>query len=369
MVNRLYEKRSYAVIIAATVVTFVVLVGGLVSGLVCALRSRVVAEEDNEYARHILLDAADGMSRSLSAMRLVNESEPAEELAKTALVFTVRAEAALECLHGEWSGDRAKEAFLNDLAVALHTRDALETAEKAQMLYEYSVKFAASVADGSEFEYGGEIEGGGDNDDTAEPPTPEQIEKAGEMVATALDCETHYIGTWDGRLEFNIQRDGDGGYAVVCGDKIEQFSFSRSGDGETSIEEAARVAVESAKACGYDGLTVRYCDKVGGSVAVIMCREIDGALAVDDFASAVVFGGRTVAFSAGGCDKSHDGAPKPKVSEGEARKASGGAGEGRLVVRTVNGRERICYEYRFDLDDGAHYVYVCAETGKQMQVK
>ena len=40
-----------------------------------------------------------------------------------------------------------------------------------------------------------------------------------------------------------------------------------------------------------------------------------------------------------------------------------------MVVRKMNGKERICYEYRYELEDGVHYVYVCAENGKQIDIK
>ena len=101
-----------------------------------------------------------------------------------------------------------------------------------------------------------------------------------------------------------------------------------------------------------------------------MCRSYDGAMACDDSAMAVVGGGKAVAFAAGGCDNKHSDIPTPKVAEGDARKAlKSDTSEGRLVVRKMNGRERICYEYRYELDDGVHYVYVCAENGKQIDVK
>ena len=84
----------------------------------------------------------------------------------------------------------------------------------------------------------------------------------------------------------------------------------------------------------------------------------------------IVSSGRAVAFSAGKSDCKHD-VPSVKVTEERARVSApeGARATGVLVTRKVNGKERVCYEYVYDLEDGVHYVYVCAENGKQMQVK
>lgn len=77
-----------------------------------------------------------------------------------------------------------------------------------------------------------------------------------------------------------------------------------------------------------------------------------------------------MAFNAGSCTKEHS-VPTVKVAERDARKSApdGAVATGKLVTRTVKGVERVCYEYVYELDDGVHYVYVCAENGKQLQVK
>ena len=367
--NKLNERRSYAVIIAAIVVTLVVIFGGVVSGLVLAVRSHRENDSKSQYATHLLMEAAGSLKSSLSAMRLVNEKEPAEELIKTALVHTVRAETALECEGGEWSDNRTKEAFLNDLATVLHSYEPMDAIGKADTLYEYSARFLMSVQDGTPFEYDGEIMGSDSDDET--PVTDEQKAAGEKLVASVLDTDSvAVVGAWGGHIEYYIERNGLTGYALVCNEKIIEYSFMR-GEPKDNIDTASaeKLAVDVAKACGFDGLTVLKSETVGKSIAVILCRDYDGALACDDTASVVVYGGDAVAFSAGGCDHDHKGAPKAKVSEADARKSAAGAGEGELVVRTVNGKERVCYRYTFNLDDGVHYVFVCAESGKQMQVK
>ena len=101
----------------------------------------------------------------------------------------------------------------------------------------------------------------------------------------------------------------------------------------------------------------------------MLCKTIDGAMCRDECASVAISGGEAVAFTAGCCGGDHT-VPKAKVDEAKARRAApDAAGEGVLVSRVYGGRERVCYEYRYELDDGVHYVYVCAENGKQMQVK
>ncbi len=371
MVNKLNEKRSFAVIIAAIVTTLLIMMGGVVSGLVLAVRNHREPDDGRQYAAHLLMDAAGSLKSSLSSMRLVNEADPAEEIIKTALVHVVRAETALECAGGDWVANRPKEAFLNDVAIVLHSYDPLDAVKKADMLYAYSVKFLASVSNGAPFDYDGELIGGEFEEDMT-PPTDEQKAEAESMVSEVLDADdVRYVGAWNGHMEFYIERKGLTGYALVCNGKIIEYSFLRGEPKENvSVERAQEIAQQTAAACGYSDLVVRHSEVMDKSIAVVMCRNIDGALACDDAASVVVYGGDAVAFSAGGCDCDHSGAPKAKVSEREARKAAGAnAGEGVLVVRTVNGKERVCYEYRIELDDGVHYVYVCAENGKQMQVK
>lgn len=371
MVNNLNEKRSYAVIIAAIITSLVIILSGVISGLALAVNRRRDSGGNSAYAHFLLVDSAGKLKSSLSAMRLCNEPEPASELAKTALVHAVRAETALECKGDDWSEDRTKEAFLNDLATVLHSYEPMQAVELADTLYEYSVKFFDCVNSGADFEYNGEIMGGGSEEGNDTAPTDEQISAAGELVGRALGTtRAEYLGAWSGHLEFNVERDGRAGYALVCGDKIIEFSFMRdTTNADMPDDNADKIALETAKACGYDSLVVRASEKIGQSTAVLMCREFDGAVACDDIASAVVYGGEVVAFSAGNCDCEHNNVPKVKRSESEARRSAVGGGVGALVVRRLDGKERICYEYRYELDDGTHYVYVCAESGKQIEVK
>lgn len=372
MVNNLNEKKGYAVIIAAIVTTLIIMVGGLVSGLVLAVQKRHESAEKESVSRFLLVDSARSLMSSMSALRLCNEAEPAEDLSKTALVFAVRAETALECDGDDWVGNRAKESFLNDVATVLHTYETDKTLKLSDELYKYSAMFYESVTNGVAFDYNGELMGeGGKTEDDNEKPDQEQIDSATRRVEEALNASAQFVGAWSGHLEFNVERGGQSGYAVVCGDKITEFSFMRSADAEEAEADYAGIALDCAKSCGYGNLSVRYVSRVGKSVAVIMCREIDGALACDDVASAVIYGGEPVAFSAGNCDCEHNNVPKAKRSEQEARKAApdGGDGDGVLVVHKLNGKERICYEYKYTLEDGVHYVYVCAESGKQIEVK
>ncbi len=103
----------------------------------------------------------------------------------------------------------------------------------------------------------------------------------------------------------------------------------------------------------------------------MLCKHYGDALACDDFATVVVHLDTVVAFTAGGCGHEHKDIPPVEKSETEARKAvkDTQGRKGTLVVRNVKGKERVCYEYRVELEDGVHYVYVCAENGKQMEVK
>ena len=368
------HKKDYAIIIAAVVATVIVMLGGMISGLVLAVRQRKENAEINGSrlaAEYLLRDSARELKSTMSALRLCNEAEPCESLSRTGLVFAVRAEAALECHDDDWADSRAKEQFLNDISTVLHTYTPEQTMELSDMLYEYSDKFYAWATDGAEFDYNGELIKAADGEHAAEV-TEEDKTAAAELVKKALSCDTaEYVGDYDGHIEFFVERDGKTGYAVVCGSKVIEFSFVRDENGEqTDTETAKKVALSSATACGYDGLQVKWCEVTGKSVSVIMCRSYDGAIACDDSALAVVYGGQTVAFTAGGCDKQHKDIPTPKKSESQAHRAlKSDTAEGTLVVRTMNGKERICYEYRYELDDGVHYVYVCAESGKQIEVK
>lgn len=373
MTNDLNERRSMAVIVAAIVTTFVFLIGGLTTGLICAVQKRHEAspEPSKAMAQYLLVDSAGALRNSMSALRLCNESEPAEKINRTALVHAVRAETALECHTDDWADNRDKEAFLNDISTVLHSYDPLRTVEMSETLYELSDKFYNSVSNGEAFEYDGELiektEDGGHDVEI----TDEDIQAGKELVAQALDCSrVEYVGAWEGHIEYFIEREGKTGYAVVCGEKIIEFSYIRDEQSEPmDTDEASVIAVETAKRCGYDGLSVKWCEVTGKSVTAILCRSYDGAMAGDDCATVIMYGGVAVAFNAGHCDREHGNIPERKVDELSARKAAKDGGTGVLVVRVVDGKERICYEYRYELEDGVHYVYVCAESGKQMEVK
>ncbi len=373
--NYKQNKKGYSIIIAAVAVTVAVMLCGLISGLVLAVRQRqenaAFNDSSKQMAGYLLRDSAVELKSTMSALRLCNEVEPAETLNRTALVHAVRAETALECHSDDWADSRAKEQFLNDISTVLHDYTPEQTMQMSDMLYDYASKFCAWVTDGTEFEYNGELipSNGGEHDETV---TEDDINAAAQTVKTALNADkADYVGDYGGHIEFNVERDGNTGYAVVCGKKIIEFAFVRSEDGtETDAESAKQIALETATACGYDGLEVKWCEVTGKSVSVIMCRSYDGAMACDDSAIAVVYGGKTVAFTAGGCDNEHKNIPSPKKSEGEAHKAlKSDTDDGKLVVRKMDGKERICYEYRYELDDGVHYVYVCAESGKQIEVR
>lgn len=370
MKNNFSEKRKYGTVIAAVVSALVIIIAGLATGLTCAVQKRMAAEPSGSgMARYLLEEAAYSLKSSMSALRLCNESEPAENISRTALVHAVRAETALECDYGDFADSRNKEAFLNDISTVLHSYDPLDTVKLSDKLYEYSSKFYDSVVSGAEFEYNGElIESSGEGHPDIEI-TDDDIAASRELVEKALDCTAEYVGAWDGHIELHVERNGKTGYAVTCGSKIIEYSFMRSG-GELGDEESAKqAALEAARACGYEKLEVAWCEPVGKSYAVIMCRNYDGAIACDDYASAVVVNGEAVSFAAGKCETEHTDIPKAKKTEREAAESAVGGGTGRLVVRKVKDRERICYEFRYELDDGVHYVYVCAENGKQMEVK
>lgn len=372
MTNRHPIDKTKAVIIAAVVTSLLFMLGGLAFGLTLAVRDRrqIGSDSGKMMAGYLLQDSAYELRRTMSALRLCNEVESAEELSRTGLVHAVRAETALECHTDDWADSRDKEAFLNDIATVLHTYSPQKTIEISDKLYEYSAEFYRAVTEKSEFVYNGELIEGEQKHPDVEI-TDGDIDAAQKLVSEALETEkTQYVGAWDGHIEFNIERDGKSGYAVVCGDKIIEFAYSRGNDSAPSDKETAKsVAVKTAERCGYDNLTVKWCDVTGSSTSVLMCKSYDGALACDDYATAVVVNGNVVAFSAGSCDGEHKNIPSAKKSEGEARRAVKNADEGTLVVRKKDGRERICYEYRLELEDGVHYVYVCAESGKQIEVK
>ena len=372
MVNKLNEKQSYGIVIAAIISSLAIMLCGMITGMVYAVRERrATPDTGRDMAQYLMVDAAYELKRSMSALRLCNDAEPAETLNKTALVHAVRAETALECHMDDWADSRSKEAFLNDMATILHSYSAMETIELADMLYAYSGKFYESVSDGTTFEYNGElITDNGVNEPDA-VITQDDIDDAAELVKSALDTSsTEYVGAWDGHIEFYVERNGHTGYALVCNGKIMEYSFMRDDeDQKTDVEAAERSALEAAAACGYDDLVVRWSEDLGRSVGVIMCRSYNGALATDDYASAVVVGNETVSFTAGNCDCEHKDVPTPKLTEKQAKRSAEGGGDGTLVVRNINGKERVCYEYRYELDDGTHFVYVCAENGKQIEVK
>ncbi len=372
MVNNLNEKKNTAFIIATIITTLAIMFGGVISGLVLAVRERHMQDAGgNNISRHLLVDAAYGLRDRMSALRLCIEAKPAEAINKTALVHAVRAETALECDGGDYAENRSKEAFLNDISTVLHSYDTTVTIEMSDKLYELSTRFYEAVSEGVEFVYDGELITGESDGEPIPPPTDEEIAEAAEFVKKALSASVaDYIGAWDGHMEFNTERNGRTGYAIVCGNKITEYSFMRTESGdETDTDRAKDIALKAAAACGYDDLVVKASERVGRSIAVIMCRDFDGALAADDLSNAIVYGGEAVMFTAGGCDREHNDIPTAKKTESEARRSAAGGGEGTLVVHSLDGRDRICYEYRYELDDGVHYVYVCAESGKQIEVK
>lgn len=368
MTDDFNERKSFAVVITAVIISLAMMLGGAISGLVLSSRAHRDrrTDEGRIMAERLLIDAADSLVHVTSALRLCVEEEPAEALNRTALVHAVRAETALECHTEDWADSRDKEAFLNDLATVLHSSPE-RSMELSDKLYDYSVKFYKSVSEGQSFEYDGSLV---EKEDTETGEVTEEDKKAAQkLVQEALGAEkVEYLGEWGGHIEFNIARGGRSGYAVVCGKKIVEFAFIRGEESETDKQEAERIALETAAACGYKELSVKWSEVTGKSVSVVMCKSFNGALAADDCATAVVFGGEVAAFSAGGCDCEHGDLPPVKKSEREASREAVGGGKGMLVVHTIDGKDRVCYEYRYELEDGVHYVYVCAETGKQIQV-
>lgn len=376
MTNRLDERKSsYAVIIAAVVTSLVIMVGGMASGLTLAVRVRRESEAmsgEKAMAGYLLTDSAYNLKTSMSALRLCNEDEVADDLCHAALMHAVRAETALECYYGEWADARNKEAFLNDISAVLFSAEPGELMEKSDVMYEYASRFYDCVTSGEEFEYNGELMSAKQNDHE-DDITDDDIASASEVVKKGTSADKiEYLGDWHGHIEYHIEVDGASGYAVVCGDKVIEYSLMREDGGvATDEDEAKKVALSASEACGFGGLTVKRCYSTGSSVVVGMCKSYHGALACDDCATAVVYGGKVVAFSSGECEHEHKNIPSVKKTEEEARNALKDAQgkTGTLVVRTVGGRERVCYEYTVELDDGVHYVYVCAENGRQMEIK
>lgn len=368
------RKSGYAAVVVAAIVTVVIMLGGMATGLAFAVRQRKHGDgriAERAIANSLLIDAATELRHTMSALRLCNETEPVESLRRAGLVYAVRAETALECRGDDWAECRCSEAFLNDVATVLHTYSPERTMQTSNKLYEYSTAFCRHVAEGEVFEYDGglcpETRAGEDGQASAE-----DIAAARALVerAAKADC-IEYVGDFGGHIEFNIERDGKTGYAVVCRGKLAELAFVREGDCErqTDVERAKRIAHELASACGYAGLSIKRCETVGNEICVMLCRSYAGALACDDCATAVVCGDKVVAFSAGDCDCEHKNIPSPQKTERQASAAAKDGGTGSLVVRTMHGTERVCYEYRYELDDGVHFVYVCAESGKQIDVK
>ncbi|MCH5163338.1 MAG: hypothetical protein J1G38_07660 [Clostridiales bacterium] len=375
MVNNLNDKKNNAIKIAAVVAAFVFVLAALVTGMALGLNKKKRVETKSSVAQYLLVDSATELNHTASALRLCKGEETAKELCDNGLVYAVRAETALECEGGDWTENRAKEAFLNDAMALLRTKEPMKAVEKADTLYKYSNMFYKHVAHGEAFEYNGELgESGAAKRSAAksEKADDKEIEKAAARVKEILGADNvGHLGGYDGKLQFEVENDGKHGYAVTEGDKIVEFSFSRGQRSGNADEGKAReIAVRFVKDCGHGELSVCSSEVENGYVIVKLCKNIDGALACDECASVVVSGDEVVAFSAGKCNCDHD-VPTPKVPENEAKKSAphGAMGDGVLVARKVDGRERVCYQYRYELDDGVHYVYVCAENGKQMQVK
>ncbi len=377
MVNNLNEKRNNIVLIAALISAFVFAMCALITGLVLGISKKYRDKEEYKIARFLLVDAASDLNHTVSAMRLCTEKDPAQNLCNTGLVFAVRAETALECGNGDWNENSKKEAFLNDMAEILHAVDPMKAVEKADVMFKYSTMFYEHVKDGKAFEYNGELAtANGEqnpNETDKNEPSDSDVEAAKKLVKNALNTDSErHIGSYAGKIEFDLERGGKPGYAVTEGERIVEFSFAHSGGDGDAIDEktAANAALDCASRCGFDSLNVCAVDVKHDFALVRLCKNIDGALACDEYASVAVVGGEAVAFSAGHCDCDHT-VPKAKFTEQQARRAApkGYRGEGMLVTRKVDGRERICYEYRYDLEDGVHFVYVCAENGKQMQIK
>lgn len=370
MVNHLNEKNKNGAIIAAVVSALVVLIAGLTAALVLTLQShsrhaepRIDQPVEPRMSQYLLVDAAAGLKQTTSALRLSNSEVSASGTAQQALVYATRAETALECEENDWDAGSDKEAFLNDAAALLSRKSPMRAVEKADELYRLSAALYDSLNGNGEFAYNGEL---GEQADDAQIDAGDP-QAAAELVKSVIGGEPQNIGSYDGRHEFAIDIDGENGYATVKDGRIIEFSFSHDGsDGDPA--KAEQLALETAKNCGFDDLYVYSIEKSDGVLSVKMCCACRGALCRDECAVAVVSGDKVKAFTAGKCGTHHD-LPSVKYTEAQARENAVGGGEGRLVTLNDGERDRICYEYRYELDDGEHFVYVCAENGKQMSLR
>lgn len=381
MTNKLNEKRSNLLIVVALVSALVFTVCGLVAGLAAGLSKKSRDGADNartKMSHYLLIDAADGLRHSASALRLCNDDETATKTANSALVYAVRAETALECDDGLWCDCRASEGFLNDAATLLSSADAESAARFSDELYRLSCEFYRHVTDGEPFDYDGmqALPGGGaagksdgksDANKSGGTATDGDAKKLVEGALGSQDLEV--VGVYDGVTELASENC----YATVKNGKIREFAFSAGGI-EADGDGAERVAESIVKKCGFDELEVYGVSRTDGVTTVKLCSSQGGAYCRDECATVVIANGKVRAFSAGRCGTKHD-VPTAKVDESVARRAtpekfaSSRQGEGRLVTTFDGKRDRVCYEYRYELDDGEHYVYVCAENGKQMQVR
>ncbi len=373
MTNNLNEKKSNTLIIVALVCALTFTIAGLIAGLAAGIsrKSRNEATQP-KMSRFLLIDAADGLRHSCSALRLCNEQETATETSKRALVYVVRAETALECDGGFWCDCRAGEGFLNDAAAILSSSDPKTAVENADELYGLSREFYKHVAIGAPFEYNGELENksGGSDDVGAQTKIGNHVD-ARKIVDKVLGSfKLKEVGAYGDMTEFASEFC----YATVRRGKLSEFAFAVGGLDSGDSADAEKTAEELASKCGYDGLSVYATQENDGVTTVKLCDKQGGAYCRDECATVIIADGKVRAFSAGHCGGKHE-VPTAKVDELSARKAapqkfaSSLQGEGRLVTTFDGKRDRVCYEYRYELDDGEHYVYVCAEDGKQMQVR
>lgn len=378
MINDLNEKPSNRIIVASVIAALVVLVGGLIAGFVLAVRSHERTSPDPapqppaptvrfDVPHFVFTDSVAGLRSCASALRLADSPESAEKTLNTALVFATRAETALECEGGEWSDCRAKEAFLNDASSLLSAADGTAAIEKAEVLYEFSTKLYDSLGGGT-FEYNGELSDASERTQTEQSNEQSDADYTQFVVGALNLTDASLAGEYDGIKEYFVSRGDRQGYAVVAEGKIKEFSFEHYGDaGE--VGDAVSTAISTAEACGYDELQAYSFENTAGGIEVKMCCKCCGALCRDECATAFVMGDEVVAFSAGNCGKHHE-LPKAVYTEEAARSAAPAGGGAGVLVTTFDGvRDRICYEYRYELEDGTHYVYVCAENGRQMTVR
>ena len=370
MTNNLNEKKGMIVPVAI-IVSLLFALCVLTVGMILSVRIRLMEEERNEskMSAQLIVDATAALKSKASALRLCNNEETAEKVMDEALVYAVRAETALECDEGVWCECRAKEAFLNDACALLSGKTSVAM-QKADELYMYSAALLDSIENSTEFEYNGElIDVEKDKED--EQPTDEDIEKAKAHLQEVLSVDSaEFAGAYHGKISFEVTFGARHGYAVTKGDRICEFAL---GGGESNGTEselgASELALDISEKCGYDNLKVYALSTHGNVTTVKLCHEIDGAACRDECASALIEGGEVIGFSAGKCENKHS-LPTVKVSELDARKNSAGSTvEGRLVTTNDGTRDRVCYEYAIECEDGIHYVYVCAENGEQMQIR